>query len=350
MTQLDRNEWYSFLDGALLPLTPVPRTPEGHPAEEALKSYVQWMGGRDVVGVVVGSETARSHRLTWEQRCAVLSQWRQGLSSRQAVVAVVDGPSEVATPDADHTRQFRDAVVKRARRLLKAGADILWPAVPAVCHGRDNETALVLDYYQKLAKLGAPVIAAACGVSGQPHDYALDLYRRLAELDNIVALRVGGCGDVRHQQRLCAALAAELPTLPLVTCEEQSLSYALMLGAKAAAAVLGACCTDTVAELVKTHADRRFHRFHALVPKVEALSRALYAPPESGAVQRVLWALEFTGVIPAEAAFDPAAPELRPEAKSAFRQVLENLGEVAPPPKPTKSEDEELDEFLASRR
>ena len=123
----------------------------------------------------------------------------------------------------------------------------------------------------------------------------------------------------------------------------------MMLGAKGALVALAAGCTGLLAEMVKTHADRRYHRFHALVPSVEALSRAVFAPPAAASVQRLLWTLELTGVLPAEAAWDPDAPELPAEEKDRLRQTLEDLGQVEPPKKTPKSEEEKLDEFLARR-
>jgi len=330
---------------------PLPREADGEIVAEALKAYVDWMSKRAVAGVVVGAEVSRPDRLTLEQQDGLLTAWRDGLNGNQAVVAAVGGcvSDYESLPPAERPRRFRDDVLKQARRALKQGANALWCAPPLVGRGHDREADVIVDYYDKLAKLGAPLFVGI-GTPVEPGSpYGPETIRRVLESEAVVALQVPASPAVAGLQAAFALLRREFPELPLLTVENGHTSYCLMMGAGAAMLELGACCTDTVAEMVKTHADNRYHRFHALVPTVEALSRVIYAPPAGAHVQRLLWCLELTGVLPADAAFDPVAPELPDDAREQVRTALEQLGELEPAQKRRRTEEEELDEFLTKR-
>jgi 4-hydroxy-tetrahydrodipicolinate synthase len=352
MSEVDRSQWRGLLDGALLPLVPLPRDAEGAVATEALKAYIDWMSKRSAAGVVVGAEVSRPDRLTLEQQDGLLTAWRDGLSGNQAVVAAVGASVNdyEPLPPTERPRRFRDDVLRQARRVLKRGANALWCAPPLVCRGHAREADLIVDYYDKLAKLGAPLFVGIEAEVRPGLPYGPETIRRVLESEAVVALQMPASPAIGGLQSAFALLRREFPDLPLLTAENGHTSYCLMMGAGAAMLELGACCTDTVAEMVKTHADNRYHRFHALVATVEALSRVVYAPPAGAHVQRLLWCLELTGIISADAAFDPAAPELPEDAREQVRTVLEEIGELEPERKPRRTDEEELDEFLTKRQ
>ena len=99
----------------------------------------------------------------------------------------------------------------------------------------------------------------------------------------------------------------------LISGEDRFLGYSLRRGAQAALIGLGSVCCELQSDLLTAHFDGNTARFLELSDAVDRLAESLFIDPMEGYIQRLLFALVHLGVIPMEGAFDPWAPDLRPD-------------------------------------
>ena len=83
-------------------------------------------------------------------------------------------------------RGVREETVKAGRRARKAGANALWPKASALCCGDEKEADLVVDYYEKLTRLGSPIIASLDDGDGRPLDWTVDTGSRLGQIEGVL--------------------------------------------------------------------------------------------------------------------------------------------------------------------
>lgn len=308
------------LRGGLFPAVPATLRADGRLDLAAHEAYVAWMVDQPVAGVAVWAHTGRGLLLPAEARREILRDWI-AQRGHAAIIAGVGAPAEPGlTPDA-----YLRATLDMADEALTLGADALMMYAPVLYRGRADQDALILAHAQALARLGAPLLLfylyeAAGGIS-----YSLPLLGDLLGLPNVVGVKLATLDSVMTFQDVAALLAAEAPEAVLVTGEDRFLGYSIMAGAEAALIGMAAACTAPQAELIASWQVGDLPRFVALTRALDAFSRVTFRAPLEGYVQRLLWCLQATGVVPDHAACDPWAPALGPGERFDVRRAVTAL-------------------------
>jgi 4-hydroxy-tetrahydrodipicolinate synthase len=313
----------SRLDHGLIPAVPVPFNADGHLASAAQERYARYMAKEPVAGVAIWAHTGRGLHLKPEQRRQVLDTWRSVLGPEELVIAGVGASHGVAEPAA-----LMKSALAMAQEALEGGADALLVHPPTLFRGQTREAEMVLEYHQRLAVTGAPLILfylyeAAGGIS-----YSAEILRSLLSLPQVVGIKLATLDSVMTFQGVARLLAAEFPKKLLITGEDRFLGYSLMCGARAALIGMGAACTKLQHRLMQSYFAGNGSEFLQLSERVDRLSRVLFIPPMEGYILRMLWALVHLGVIEADFAHDPWGPKLDRSEFEGIGKTLRELGEL----------------------
>ncbi len=311
------------IDQGLIPAVPVPFDAAGNLASPAQEKYARSMAKEPIAGVAVWAHTGRGLHLKPEQRRQILSTWRNALGSEKLVIAGVGAPRGITEPGA-----FRESALAMAHAALEGGADALLVHPPTLFGGQPREAELVVDYHQRLAATGAPLILfylyeAAGGIS-----YTTETLRSLLALPEVVGIKLATLDSVMTYQNVARLLTSEFPHKLLITGEDRFLGYSLMCGARAALIGMGAACTKLQYDLMQSYFRGNGNEFLRLSERVDRLSQVLFIPPMEGYILRMLWTLVHLGVIEAEFAHDPWGPPLDRSEFEAVRKTLCELGEL----------------------
>jgi 4-hydroxy-tetrahydrodipicolinate synthase len=312
------------IDRGLIPAVPVPFDADGRLAAPAQERYARYMAKEPIAGVAVWAHTGRGLRLDPDQRRQVLYTWRNLLGSEKVVVAGV-GASHRGVTD---PIAFVESTLAMAKDALDGGADALLVHPPTLFRGQPREPELVLEYHQRLAALGAPLILfylyeAAGGIL-----YSARILRSLLSLPEVVGIKLATLNSVITYQDVAGLIAAEYPKKLLITGEDRFLGYSLMCGACAALIGMGAACTKLQHDLMQSYFAGNGNEFLQLSERVDRLSQVLFVPPMEGYILRMLWALVHFGVLEAEFAHDPWGPPLDQSEFAAVGNALRALGEL----------------------
>jgi len=285
------------------------------------------MARQPVAGVAVWAHTGRGLLLTPGERRILLRSWREGLGPGRVVIAGAGAlPTE---PD------YESAAVRMAEQAAELGADALlcFPPLP-----HRGDPAAIAGYHRELAAAGLPLLPfllyeAAGGVA-----YDSETLRRLFALPGVAGIKMATLDSVVTFQEVASLLREEFPGTLLITGEDRFLGYSLLAGAESALIGMAAAVPAPQAALVSLPPEARPSRFLALTRAVDRFARATFRPPMEGYVQRMLWALTATGVLPEEAAFDPHGPSLEPWEKERVEREARRLEEVPVEAEPAPSD------------
>jgi len=312
------------IDHGLIPAVPVPFDADGRMAVTAQERYAKFMANEPVAGVAIWAHTGRGLHLDPDQRRQVLYTWRNLLGPEKLVIAGVGALHRGA---ADPTA-FIESALAMAQDALDGGADALLVHPPTLFRGQPREQELVVEYHQRLAATGAPLILfylyeAAGGIS-----YSVEILRSLLSLPEVAGIKLATLDSVMTYQAVSRLLCAEFPAKLLITGEDRFLGYSLMCGARAALIGMGAACTKLQHDIMQSYFAGHGNEFLQLSERVDRLSQVLFVPPMEGYIQRMLWALVHLGVLEAEFAHDPWGPPLDQPEFTAIGKLLRELGEL----------------------
>lgn len=313
---MKRSELVERLRGGLIPAVPVPRREDGTLHAAAQDAYAHWMARQPVAGAATWVHTGRGLFLSRQMRRQVLHSWREALGPDQVVVA---GAGALPAED-----DYVSAAVRMAADAADGGADALLCFAPVPF--RDDPDRIV-EYHRALASEGVPLILfylyeGAGGVS-----YSPDVLRALFSLPEVVAIKMATLDSVMTFQDVAALLHDEFPETVLISGEDRFLGYSLLSGAQGALIGMGAAVPGPQSALVALDQEADPASFLRLTRAVDRFGRATFRAPMEGYIQRMLWALVDTGVIAAEAAFDPEGPSLAAwERDSVRRETREFAG------------------------
>ena len=323
---MDRAIWKQKLRGALLPAVPAPFDTRGRLAAAAQSSYARWMAQQNVAGVAVWAHAERGLSLDAGVRRELMLSWRDALGQAKLIVTAVGARVRADLPADKQVRVFiRDALTMGEEAAL-LGADALLADVPAAFQNTPECDQNAYEYHKALGGIGRPLIVRYRHEAGNGPCYSPALLRRLLALPNVVGLTTTALDSAIAYQDLARLVRDEFPDLILISGEDRFLGYTLMCGAEAVLAGLGAVWSGPQVELVSAWLRGEAQRFVELNRKVNALAAAVFVPPTEGSMQRLLWALTLTGVIPASAAHDPWAPKL---PRSQFIHLKRVLAEIS---------------------
>ena len=312
------------MDRGLIPAVPVPFDAAGRMALTAQKQYAKYMAKESVAGVAVWAHTGRGLHLKPDERRQVLYTWRSSLGPEKVLIAGVGAlPSDGAGPAA-----FMESSLAMAQDALEGGADALLVHPPTQLRGQPRESELVLEYHQRLAATGAPLILFLLYEAAGGILYSTETLRSLLSLPEVVGIKLATLDSVVTYQAVAGLLAAEFPKKLLITGEDRFLGYSLMCGARAALIGMGAACTKLQYDLMQSYFTGNGNEFLLLSERVDRLSQVLFIPPMEGYILRTLWALVHLGVLEAEFAHDPWGPPLDRAEFAALGKTLRALGEL----------------------
>jgi 4-hydroxy-tetrahydrodipicolinate synthase len=214
-----------------------------------------------------------------------------------------------------------------ARRALDLGADAILVHPPSAFRDRPDRDRLILDYHSRVADAGLSTIlfylyAAAGGIS-----YSHEILAELLSRPEVLGIKIATLDSVMTFQDVAHLVRTQASTKLILTGEDRFFGYSLMAGAESALVGMAAACTAMQADLLDSHCQGQAHRFLALSAAVDDLARHTFVAPMEGYIQRMLWCLVHDGVIPAEAAFDPWAPELDPAEYDRIGECLARVRE-----------------------
>jgi 4-hydroxy-tetrahydrodipicolinate synthase len=303
------NQVKAMLTGGLIPAVPVTFDSEHRFHERAHKAYVDYMRTQPIAGAAVWAHTGRGLHLSEDVARRVIEDWREALSNKVLIAGV----------------GTQNEILAMASRAVASGADALLVYPPSWLKENPNCDALIVEYHQRLADLGVPLILfylyeAAGGIS-----YSLDVLDRLLSLLNVVGIKMATLDSVMTYQDVARHIQEHHPGTLLITGEDRFLGYSLLRGASAALIGMGAVCSELQAELITSHAAGHAQRFLELSDAVDKLAEVLFVQPMEGYIGRILFALSKLGIIPEDAVYDPWGPWLNPNELESIARVVSSL-------------------------
>jgi 4-hydroxy-tetrahydrodipicolinate synthase len=309
----------ALLKGGLIPAVPVPRQADGSLHESAQSAYTQWMAGQPVAGAAVWVHTGRGLLIPREMRLEVLRSWREALGPDRLIVA---GAGALST-----AQDYLGTAVRMAEDAAAGGADALLCFAPTVYR---SEPAKIVEHHRRLAEVGLPLILfflyeAAGGVT-----YTREVLRELFALPGVAGIKMATLDSVMTYQDVARLIGEEFPDTVLVTGEDRFLGYSLLCGAEGALIGMGAALPAAQAALVGCDPEQSPAEFVRLTRAVDRYAQATFRAPLEGYIQRMLWSLVDTGIIPDEAACDPDGPDLEAWERDDITRETERFAQCRP--------------------
>ena len=293
------------LQRALIPAVPVPFNSSGVLHEAAQRRYSVWMADQNIAGVAVWTHTGRGLHLSAQQRERVFISWRAAVGEQRLIIA---GVGALAEPGTSFSAQL-DGAMEVARHAMSLGADCLLCFPPTSARGCANESDLIVDYHERLSRLGTPLLLFHLYEEAGGIEYSPELLRRLLAIPGVAGIKVATLDSVMTYQAIADLCRREFPRSVLVTGEDRFLGYSLMAGARAALVGLAAARTRLSADLMGTWFASDAAGFIQASAAVDAFAEGIFRRPMPGYILRLLHVLAHDGVIPADAAHDPWAPK-----------------------------------------
>lgn len=301
----------------LVPAVPVPRRADGTLHREAQQAYVAWMAEQPVAGAAVWVHTGRGLLLPPAMRREVLRSWREGLGPDRVMIAGAG-----ALPNDPH---YIDSAVRMAEEAAEGGADALLCFAPTLYRSEPHH---IVAYHRSLAQVGLPLLLfflyeAAGGVT-----YSEEVLRELFAIPEVAGIKMATLDSVMTYQEVARLIREEFPETLLITGEDRFLGYSMLAGAEGALIGMGAALPRAQAALVGRAPADHPEEFLRLTTAVDRYAQATFRAPMEGYIQRMLWSLADTGVIPEAATHDPDGPTLEPWERDAVCRETERFAQV----------------------
>ena len=310
------------LRGRLIAAIPSPTDewPGGH--LRADHDLVSRLADVPIGGVAVGTMPGGTGRRLWESSARELGAWREGLRAGQLLVA-----SAGASPGLRRPLDLFEAALATARKLADLGVDLLVVQPPGAVRGRPDRDRLVLEYHSEVAEAGLPMLVSYRPEASGGIRYGPEVLAQLLARPEILGVEVATIDGIVTFQQVEALVRELSPSKLVVSGEERFLGYSLMCGADSALVGMGCLFPELVLELMEAHFMGDAARFLARNATVDALARAIFAPPPEGIAPRMLLTLVQRGVLPLGAIDDASGPQ---SGRAQLDRLVEALGKVDP--------------------
>jgi 4-hydroxy-tetrahydrodipicolinate synthase len=136
--------------------------------------------------------------------------------------------------------------------------------------------------------------------------------------------------SVMTYQDVARLIRDEFPKTLLISGEDRFLGYSLLCGAQGALIGMGAALPAAQAALARCDPEASPAEFLRLTRAVDRYAQATFRAPMEGYIQRMLWSLVDTGVIPESAAHDPEGPTLADWERACIRRETGAFAAVSP--------------------
>ncbi|MEU4197056.1 dihydrodipicolinate synthase family protein [Kribbella sp. NPDC026611] len=309
----------SQLRGTVLPAVATPMDASGVVAYDALGSYASALASGPIGGLAVWAHTGRGLYLSAGDRARVLATWRQATSL--PVVAGVGVPRSSA---AHSLAEAADATVAMARQAADGGADAVMVYPLAGLAALPDGHAQAVALHERVAlESGLPLVGFYLHGEAGGYPYPPALIRDLLALDAMLGVKTAtldraiGCQDALSAGRSSGKL--------LITGEDRMYGPSFMWGADTALVGIAAAQVSLSVDVLRAWTSGDHGGFLAASERLDRFAAATFYAPIEGYVQRMLWAAEWEGLVPAEAAHDPYGPDLPASERAAVVRCLEEL-------------------------
>jgi 4-hydroxy-tetrahydrodipicolinate synthase len=313
------------LRGRVVPAMATPMTADGRVQWDALASYGERIAGNEGIGgLAVWAHTGRGLHLSRADRTRVLDTLR--------AVTALPLVAGAGVPRSDEPRGFRgcvEATVAMAADAAAHGADAVmvypWPGLRDDPE-RDRRT--VELHQQVVAEVDLPLLGFYVHAEAGGYAYSPSLVTELLALPSLVGVKLAtldravDCQDVLWTIRGCGEGRLA------ITGEDRMFGPSLMWGAESALVGIAAAAAGLSTALVSSWTRQDLPAFIEASARLDRFAAATFYAPIEGYVQRMLWAAEHEGLIPAEAAHDPYGPRLPEAERRRVQAVLAELAET----------------------
>jgi 4-hydroxy-tetrahydrodipicolinate synthase len=307
------------LRGTLLPAVVTPMDSDGVIAYDALTAYAGVLTTQSVGGVAVWAHTGRGLYLSPSDRTKVLETWRAATD-----VPIVAGVGVPKSSDAQTLQEAADATVEMALAAAASGADavMVYP-LAALGDLPDGHAQAVALHERVAAESGLPLVGFYLHGEAGGYPYSPSLIRDLLSLDSMLGVKTAtldraiGCQDAIWAGRGTGKL--------LITGEDRMYGPSFMWGADTALVGIASAQVELSAAVLRSWTAGDHSGFLAASERLDRFAAATFYAPIEGYVQRMLWAAEWEGLVPAEAAHDPYGPDLPPSERDLVIHCLAEL-------------------------
>jgi 4-hydroxy-tetrahydrodipicolinate synthase len=310
------HELVAKLRGTVIPAVVSPMDTQGSVAYDALSSYAAALTSEPIGGVAVWAHTGRGLYLSADDRAKVLNTWRQ--ATDKPIVAGVGVPRSDAVGDA------ADATVAMAVAAADGGADAVMVYPVASFAGLPDGHARAVALHERVAaESGLPLVGFYLHGEAGGYPYPPALIRDLLALDAMLGVKTAtldraiGCQDALWAGRGSGKL--------LITGEDRMYGPSFMWGADTALVGIGAAQVELSVAVLRAWTAGDAAGFLTASERLDRFAAATFYAPIEGYVQRMLWAAEWEGLLPSEAAHDPHGPGLPASERDVVIRCLEEL-------------------------
>ncbi|WP_371407192.1 dihydrodipicolinate synthase family protein [Kribbella sp. NBC_00662] len=307
------------LRGTLLPAVVTPMDSDGVVAYDALTAYAGALTAQSVGGLAVWAHTGRGLYLSPGDRAKVLETWRQATD-----VPIVAGVGVPRATEASGLQEAADATVEMALAAAAGGADavMVYP-LAALGDLPDGDAQAVALHERVAAESGLPLVGFYLHGEAGGYPYSPSLIKDLLSLPSMLGVKTAtldraiGCQDAIWAGRGTGKL--------LITGEDRMYGPSFMWGADTALVGIASAQVELSAAVLRAWTAGDHSGFLTASDRLDRFAAATFYAPIEGYVQRMLWAAEWEGLMPAEAAHDPYGPDLPPGERDLVIRCLEEL-------------------------
>ncbi len=312
---------------SVIPAVPVPFNTDGEIDSDGMTAYALWMAAQQVGAVAIWAHTGRGLCLSDAHRALVLSAWRE-VAPDLPVVCGVGAPLKEDLPSEPEGRidKVIAHTVEMAEAAKRGGASAVLVYPPTPLRDFTDIQSTTVELHRAVADVGLPVIVfylyeGAGGVS-----YSLQTIAELLDTPGVIGIKVATLDSINTYQDIASVVRQSSDAL-LITGEDRFLGYSLMAGAEAALIGMAAACTSVMSKLLNVWFEEDYVGFQKLSAAIDSFARATFHSPMDGYVQRMLWALEFDGVLSSEF-HDPFGPKMDKGERVAVKEAVEELRSI----------------------
>ncbi|MFD3405735.1 dihydrodipicolinate synthase family protein [Kribbella sp. NPDC058693] len=307
------------LRGTLLPAVVTPMDSDGVVAYDALTAYAGALTTQSVGGIAVWAHTGRGLYLSPGDRAKVLETWRQATD-----VPIVAGVGVPRSAEVSGLQEAADATVEMALAAAAGGADavMVYP-LAALGDLPDGDAQAVALHERVAAESGLPLVGFYLHGEAGGYPYSPSLIKDLLSLPSMLGVKTAtldraiGCQDAIWAGRGSGKL--------LITGEDRMYGPSFMWGADTALVGIASAQVELSAAVLRAWTAGDHSGFLTASDRLDRFAAATFYAPIEGYVQRMLWAAEWEGLVPAEAAHDPYGPDLPPGERDLVIRCLEEL-------------------------
>ncbi len=315
------------LQHSVIPAVPVPFGPDEKIDKAAMATYASWMATQQVGAVALWAHTGRGLLLSDIQRDLVLSTWREN-APEIPIICGVGAPSSVDLPTEPEGRTDKviALTVQMAEAATHGGASAVMVYPPTPLRDLPDVLSTTVELHRAVADVGLPVIAFFLYEEAGGVSYSADTVLELLDIQRVIGIKVATLDSVNTYQELASVVKLKSDAL-LITGEDRFLGYSLMAGADAALIGMAAACTNTMSDLLNSWFEKDYYLFHQQSERIDKFALTTFCSPMDGYVQRMLWALEFDGVLSSRV-FDPFGPDLDEKERSTVKEAVLKLRSI----------------------